>query len=111
MHTAVAAAQPEWRDIVHAGVWNSVQAKDHAATSTVWFTLSGAALGGIGLMTWRSVRDTGAVPPDTGWVLIGVGVPLSILDPASGGWLVTAVGVLALVARRAAAAETCRQLD
>lgn len=99
LHSVAGLAQPEWREILRRGVWNTVAEEDDAAMATMWFTVSGAALGGIGLLAGRSTRDDGVIPPDLPWLLFGLGVPIVILQPASGGWLVLIAGGAALAAR------------
>lgn len=104
LHTLAAAAQPEWADFARSGLWNTVSSDDDAAMSTLWFGLAGLGMYGIGLLTRRHTRDTGRVPAETGWTLLALGVPMTILEPVSGGWLVIAVGTLALAAARRASA-------
>lgn len=101
LHLTVAVAgSPSWHRILTGGVWNTVGNDDYAAMTTLWFTLGGVALAGLALQARRSVRDTGRMPAVTGWILLALGIPISVLEPVSGGWLVIVVGVLAALAAR-----------
>ncbi|WP_433323346.1 DUF6463 family protein [Spirillospora sp. CA-294931] len=66
----------------------------------MWFMLAGAGLAAIGFQARRAVLDHGRVPLGTGFWMLGIGVPLAVLQPASGSWLLIALGVAALVAAR-----------
>lgn len=69
--------------------------------SWLWFMLTGVSWLGLGEFTRWSVRETGQLPVSLGVGLLAVAVPMTVVEPASGGWLVAAVGVLALRAARA----------
>jgi hypothetical protein len=45
--------------------------------TTLWFTISGIAFLGLGLLARRSVITTGEVPAETGWLLLVMGIPIS----------------------------------
>jgi ketosteroid isomerase-like protein len=59
------------------GLWNTVANDDYAAMTTLWFTISGIAFLGLGLLARRSVITTGEVPAETGWLLLVMGIPIS----------------------------------
>lgn len=88
-----------WSGIISDGVWNTVS-NDDARMMAMWFMISGMALFGLGLLIRRAVIATGTVPPEAGGVLLAIGVPISLLEPVSGGWALIAIGALALVASR-----------
>ncbi|PUB25969.1 hypothetical protein C8K30_10656 [Promicromonospora sp. AC04] len=93
-----------WTDVVSEGVWNTV-ADDDARRAALWFMLTGIALAGLGLLTRRHLIVTGRLPTEIGWILLVPGIPLALLNPASGGWLLIGIGVLALVMSRRNAAQ------
>lgn len=99
MHVALGAVtfRPEWRTIARRGVCGSVHDDRDATASALWFMVSGAALFGLGLLTRKHVGETGRLPKETGYTLLVLGVPVSLLQPASGGWLLVGMGGLALV--------------
>ncbi|MDQ3695955.1 MAG: DUF6463 family protein [Chloroflexota bacterium] len=68
--------------------------------SWFWFMWSGVALLALGEHVRWTVRETGRLPVRLGAWLLALGVPLTVVIPASGGWLVAAVGGLALRAAR-----------
>ncbi len=93
----VVNALPQWRGIVGDGVWDSVPPQDDSRSSALWFMVSGLGLAGMGLLTRRSVRTTGRVPPELGWLLLAAGVPVALIQPNSGGWLLIGLGVVSIV--------------
>ncbi|WP_067897766.1 DUF6463 family protein [Actinomadura chibensis] len=89
-----------WRGIVSEGLWNTVSGDDDARRAGLWFMLGGIALGGLAVLMRRSVIATGALPPETGWILLSAAVPICVLEPASGAWALLPLGGLALWASR-----------
>lgn len=68
--------------------------------------LAGAAMVLVGLLMTSWVRATGRpVPRYVGWVLVGLGVGIAVLQPLSGGALVVVVGMVALTGPRAGSRE------
>jgi hypothetical protein len=65
-----------------------------------WFLSTGVVWFSVGHLTHWVIRRTGRIPALVGWWTLGLAVPSLVLLPASGFWLVLAVGVLALVAAR-----------
>ncbi|WFB05968.1 DUF6463 family protein [Streptomyces sp. LX-29] len=106
LHFAWAFAQPNaWNAIVRDGFFRSVVdtgAADYFEREfSVWWMVSGVALLALGTLSRHVVRTTGHLPAQVGWYLLGLGVPLCVIYfPVTGGWPVTAIGVLGLVAAR-----------
>lgn len=84
-------------DMVSDGVVSSVNGDDERAMA-LWFLLTGVAWLGLASLARSAVEQTGRLPKSVGATLLATGVPLTIVDPASGGWLVAGIGVLALIA-------------
>ncbi|MEV4870510.1 DUF6463 family protein [Streptomyces syringium] len=56
---------------------------------------------GPGLLARRLVTTTGTLPAELGWILLALGIPVSLLEPVSGGWSLIVIGLAAvLVSRR-----------
>lgn len=68
----------------------------------VWFLVAGIALLTLGALGTWAAKTTGRLPGALGWGLVAIGLFVSLTEPASGGWLVLVLGVLALVAARRA---------
>lgn len=83
-------------DMVRDGVVNSVNGDDERAM-VLWFLLTGVAWLGLAALARSAAEHTGHLPAAFGATLLATAVPLTIVDPASGGWLVGGIGVLALV--------------
>lgn len=84
-------------EISDAGIIDSV-GDDAERESALWFHLAGLAWLALGELARWTVRETGRIPARLGGWLLGTGVTLTLFMPASGGWLLAALGVLALVA-------------
>jgi hypothetical protein len=65
-----------------------------------WFLATGVVWFNVAHLTHWVIRRTGRIPALVGWWTVGLAVPSLVLLPASGFWLVLAVGILALVAAR-----------
>ncbi|MFI6684893.1 DUF6463 family protein [Streptomyces sp. NPDC050485] len=100
MMVGVVVSYSHWSGIVSDGLWNAVHNDNDPRMTALWFMISGVALFGLGLLARRSVIATGAVPTETGWILLALGILVSVLEPVSGGWSLIVIGVLALVASR-----------
>lgn len=106
IHCVYGLIQPnEWGDIVRDGVLASVVDADSAdyfaRDASVWFMMCGIALLAIGALTRYAVTQTGRVPASVGWFLLAIGIPLVLIYfPLNGGWLVSAIGAIALLAAR-----------
>ncbi|AIY44576.2 DUF6463 family protein [Mycolicibacterium fortuitum] len=106
IHCAYGLVQPnEWANIVRDGVVASVVDTDSAdyfaRDASVWFMMCGIALLAIGVLTRYAVIETGRIPASVGWFLVVMGIPLTLIYfPVTGGWLVLAIGVIALLAAR-----------
>lgn len=73
---------------------------------TLWYVVAGLGLLALGELARWTVRETGRVPVRLGWWLIGISVPVIVLMPASGGWLIAVLGILSLFAARHAPRNT-----
>ncbi|GAA1579976.1 hypothetical protein GCM10009678_73350 [Actinomadura kijaniata] len=106
-HLAVGAVEsaPHWRDMLSEGLWNTVANDDAPRMMALWFMFSGVALVGLGLLARRSVLATGALPVEIGWLLLLSGVPVALLEPVSGGWVLLTLGTLAVYATRRSAPD------
>ncbi|WP_433473383.1 DUF6463 family protein [Spirillospora sp. CA-142024] len=100
MLVGLGADRSHWRGIASDGLWNTVANDDDGRMTTLWFLLGGVAFFGLGLLVRRSVIATGTVPAEAGWILLALGVPVSVLEPASGGWALIVLAALALAASR-----------
>ncbi|MEW2352277.1 DUF6463 family protein [Spirillospora sp. NPDC029432] len=101
VHTVYAfATMPgAWGDIARAGVLDGIQG-DAEREVALWFLYSGVGFMAIGTFALKEVRATGRVPLQAALYLLAVGGTMSAVMPASGGWLVLLLGLLALAARR-----------
>ncbi|MEV4429512.1 DUF6463 family protein [Streptomyces sp. R-07] len=100
MMVGFTASYSQWSGVISDGLWNTVSNDHDARMTAMWFMISGVALLGLGLLTRRYVIATGAMPAETGWILLTLGIPVSLLVPVSGGWSLITIGVLALVTSR-----------
>ena len=66
----------------------------------LWFMLTGVSWLGLGELARWSLRETGRLPGSLGAWLLAVAVPMTVTEPASGGWLVIAIGLFTLRATR-----------
>ncbi|MGK8500820.1 DUF6463 family protein [Nocardia asiatica] len=70
-----------------------------ARDASVWFMMCGIALLSIGALTRNALTATGRVPAHVGWCLVAIGIPLTVIYfPVTGGWLMLAIGAVALAA-------------
>ncbi|MFB4315317.1 DUF6463 family protein [Actinomadura sp. 21ATH] len=101
VHTVYAfATMPgAWGDIARAGIVDGVQG-DAEREVALWFLYSGIGFLAIGTFALKEVRATGRVPLQTALYLLAVGGTMAVVMPASGGWLVLLLGLLALAAHR-----------
>ena len=84
-------------EIVAAGIVDSILG-DPERESAFWYMFTGLAWLALGGLARWTARETGRIPARLGGWLIGIGATLVVFVPASGGWLVAAVGVIALLA-------------
>ncbi|MEV6279940.1 DUF6463 family protein [Nocardia sp. NPDC051832] len=89
-----------WIELAKAGLWNTVTPDDHARMATLWFGLAGIAYLGLGLIARNAAATTGRIPAEISWTLVAVGAPMAVIMPASGGWLLLALGLYALLRQR-----------
>ncbi|EQD86273.1 hypothetical protein N599_10655 [Saccharopolyspora erythraea D] len=101
VHVAVGLLLPNtWDEIAREGFVNTVQFGDHQRGLNLWFMITGLSWLGWGLLAAWVVRETGRLPASLGWSLIGISVPMCLIEPITGGWLVLALGAVALRASR-----------
>ncbi|MGI9042166.1 MAG: DUF6463 family protein [Gemmatimonadales bacterium] len=62
--------------------------------------MTGLAWLALGDVAGWCVRETGRLPAHLGGWLLATSVPMIVLLPASGGWLIVALGAFALRAAR-----------
>ena len=87
------------RQIADAGVVDSIDGYAERE-SAFWYLMTGAFLFAFGELARWTARESGRVPVRVGGWLIGIGLTGIVLMPASGFWLIAALGVLALRAAR-----------
>ncbi|GAA3465465.1 DUF6463 family protein [Nonomuraea roseola] len=104
LHFIVAFTVADWRGIVGNGFVNTVGdaavPDNDVRMSTLWFFMAGMGFLAFGTFARWAVKRTGRMPAQIGGYLLAAGVPMTIIQPVSGGVLLTAIGVLALRAAR-----------
>lgn len=73
-----------------------------ASGETFWFTFTGLALFTSGFLVRSHLRATGTLPASFGWSFIIIALLIGTAMPASGAWLILAVGLIALSISRPA---------
>lgn len=96
----VVASFPEWQGILADGLWDTVANDDDARMTALWFMVSGIAFFGIGFLSRRMLSISGRTSTEIGWIMLATGIPVSVMEPISGGWLLIVIGVLAVAAAR-----------
>lgn len=102
-HVLYAFAIPnEWAAIARDGFLGAIdggsELDDARRRADLWFLLAGPAMLALGGLARATVRETGTLPAQLGGWLLLIGVPMTVIDPASGGWLLNALGIATLVA-------------
>ncbi|WP_454195833.1 DUF6463 family protein [Nocardia sp. Marseille-Q1738] len=111
IHFVWAFVQPnDWAGIAGEGFWATAADVDDpdyfARDASVWFMMCGIALLSIGTLTRDALAATGRVPAHVGWYMIAIGIPLTaIYFPVTGGWLILAIGAVAMGAARRSGKE------
>ncbi|MBO2447525.1 hypothetical protein J4573_10535 [Actinomadura barringtoniae] len=88
-----------WGGIARAGVLNGIEG-DADREAALWFFYAGMGFLAIGTLALKHVRATGGLPRQVAFYLLGIGGSMVVIEPASGGWAVVVLGLLALEARR-----------
>ena len=88
-------------EIVDAGIVDSIDPYPERQYA-FWYFMAGVAWLTLAELARWTVRETGRLPGRLGAWLLGTGVAVSVFMPASGGWVVAALGALELAAARAA---------
>ena len=86
------------REIVAAGLWNTLSPRTPMRYLAFWFLFGGVATMLVGyLADWIERVAGGILPRGLGWTLLGVSLAGVILTPVSGFWLLfpAAFGALA----------------
>ena len=86
-------------EVVEAGVIDSIDPYRERQYA-FWYLMTGVAWLALGELARWTLRETGRVPARVGCWLIGIGVTGIVFMPASGFWLIAAVGAIALRAAR-----------
>ena len=86
-------------EIADAGIVDSISG-DYERQSAFWYLMTGVVSLALGELARWTVRETGRIPARLGGWLIGMGITGIVFWPASGFWLVAALGVIALRAAR-----------
>lgn len=86
-------------EIAAAGVVDSITGNVEREYA-FWYLVAGVFLLCVGELARWMVRETGRVPARVGGWLVGVGVTGIVFMPASGFWVIAALGVLGLRAAR-----------
>ena len=93
------ALETPFGEIADAGFIDSIDPYPERQAA-FWYLMTGVSLLALGELARWTVRETGRVPARLGGWLIGMGVTGIVFMPASGFWLVAALGLLALRAAR-----------
>ena len=100
LHIAVGLALSTPLDeIADAGVVDSIDGYAERE-SAFWYVMTGIAWLTLGELARWMVRERGRLPARLGAWLLGMGVTGIVFMPASGFWLIAAVGAIALRAAR-----------
>ena len=86
------------RDIVAAGLWNSLGTRDPLRYAAFWFLFGGVVMALAGyLADWIERVPKMTLPRALGWTLLAIAVVGVTLAPVSGFWLIlpAALGTLA----------------
>lgn len=86
------------REIVAAGLWNTLSPSSPVRYLAFWFLFGGVATVLVGyLADWIERVAGSALPRSLGWTLLAISVAAVILTPISGFWLLfpPAFGALA----------------
>ena len=86
-------------EIAEAGVIDSIDPYPERQYA-FWYLMTGVAWLALGELARWTLHETGRVPARVGGWLIGIGVTGIVFMPASGFWLIAAVGAIALRAAR-----------
>jgi Family of unknown function (DUF6463) len=105
LHIAIGLADPRTRELVDAGLVGALDG-DPGREAILWFLALGLAFAALAELARWSVRATGCLPTRLGEWLTGIGALIVLVAPASGGWLVLALGGWAMWAVRRTASSS-----
>jgi hypothetical protein len=104
LHLAAGLADPRTRELVDAGLAGALDG-DPGREAVLWLLALGLAFAALAELARWSVRATGRLPTRLGEWLAGIGALIVFVAPASGGWLVLALGAWAMWAVRRTASS------
>lgn len=97
------STEGSFADLVRQGWFGSMNpGYAPASGETFWFTFTGLSLFTSGFLVRSQLRATGTLPEAFGWSFVVIALLIGTAMPASGAWLILAVGLLALAIRRPA---------
>ena len=105
LHLAAGLADPRTRELVDAGLVGALDG-DPGREAVLWLLALGLAFAALAEVARWSVRVTGRLPTRLGEWLAGIGALIVLVAPASGGWLVLALGAWAMWAVRRTAGSS-----
>lgn len=100
LHIAVGLLLPNPIGVMVGDGFVGSVGSDPGRNFILWYMVAGLGLLALGELARWTARETGRLPARLGWWLLGISVPVVVLMPASGGWLISVLGALSLVAAR-----------
>jgi hypothetical protein len=91
LHITAGLADPRTRELVDAGLVGALDG-DPGREAVLWLLALGLAFAALAELARWSVRVAGRLPTHLGEWLAGIGALIVLVAPASGGWLVLALG-------------------
>lgn len=108
LHSTIGLTSTEgsFADLIRSGWFGSMNpGYEPVFGETFWFTFTGLALLSSGFLVRSHLRATGSLPASFGWSLIVIALLIGTAMPASGAWLIFAIGLLALATSQPAEPE------
>ena len=97
--TAFAQYRDVYRKMLAGGIIGSVNGQ-HDREAATWFFVAAPATAALGLVSRWGVERTGEIPPAVPPTLLSLGALIAALSPASGGWVLIALGIAGFAAGR-----------
>ena len=98
--TAFAQYRDVYRKMLAGGIIGSVNGQ-HDPEAATWFFVAAPAMAALGLVSRWGVERTGEIPPAVPPTLLSLGALIAALSPASGGWVLIALGIAGFAAAEA----------